>query len=81
MPDYRGWKFWIVLGDNYPCETSLTYRSVPSGLDIQVSPDLAVLQVNPCVDEGDLFGGLSGSKFDSRVVTVEAVNEDSLNCQ
>ena len=47
------------------------------GLDMQVSPDLTVLQVDPCVKEGYLFSRPSGSKLDSRVVTVEAVNEDS----
>ena len=47
------------------------------GHDIQVSPDQAVLQVNPCVEEAYLFSRPSGSKFDGRVVTVEAVNEDS----
>ena len=47
------------------------------GLDMQVSPNQAVLQVDPCVKEGYLFSGPSGSKFDGRVVTVEAVDEDS----
>ena len=46
------------------------------GLDMQVSPDLAVLQFDPCVED-DLFGRPVGSKFDSRVVTVQAVNEHS----
>ena len=48
-------------------------------LDMQVSPNQAFLQVNPCVEEGYmyLFGGPSSSKFDGRVVMVEAVDEDS----
>ena len=59
-------------------ETIHTEVLVPvRGLDMQVSPNQAVLQVDPCVEEGDLFGRPSGSKFDGRVVMVETVNERS----
>ena len=38
------------------------------GFDMQVSLDTAILQVDPCVEEGYLFGGPDGIKFDASLV-------------
>ena len=45
------------------------------GLDMQVSPNLALCQVDPCVKECYLFGRLGGSEFDGRVVMVQTLNK------
>ena len=45
------------------------------GFDVQVGLDMAVLQVDPCDEEGYLFGRPDGSKFDSRVVTINVFNK------
>ena len=45
------------------------------GLDMQVSPDPSIHQVDPCVEEGYLFGRPGGSKLDGRVVMVQTLNK------
>ena len=43
------------------------------GFDMQVSLDPVILQVDPCVEEGDVLGRLGGNKFNGWVVTVKAL--------
>ena len=45
------------------------------GFDMQVGLDTAVLEVDPCVEEDDLFGRRGGSKFNSRVETVNVLSQ------
>ena len=45
------------------------------GFDMQVNLDQGILDVDPCVEEGDLCGALGRSKFNGGVVTVKTLNE------
>ena len=45
------------------------------GFSIEVCTNLAILEVDRCVQERNLFCWPGGSKFDSRVVTIQALNE------
>ena len=45
------------------------------GFDMQICLNTAVLQVDPCVEEDYLFSGPGGSKFDSRVVTINILDK------
>ena len=46
-----------------------------NGFYMQVSLNPAVLQVDPCVEESDLFSRPGGSIFDGGVVMVKVLNK------